>query len=242
MRIVIVSAPRSGNHWIECLLGTIYELNRMGGRDKPGATRPQAVRQWVRIGGFPDGSYFHLHCQFSRKVCNIFEAVPAHLVTVVRDPYDAFVSRYYWTQNRMPSNREHSARRPRHRMVGKALDDPEVLAFLADPKGFGTHLSTANSWLHSGRAIVVRYEDLHQCPVEALTRVTDQIAPVDPDRIAAAIEACRAENMRQKSAMMAWNVRVAKVGDSRERLTEAHLAIFREQYADLIRSLGYEVR
>ena len=35
--------------------------------------------------------------------------------------------------------------------------------------------------------------------------------------------------MRQKSAMMAWNVRVAKVGDSRERLSEAHLAIFREQ-------------
>jgi predicted PolB exonuclease-like 3'-5' exonuclease len=48
--------------------------------------------------------------------------------------------------------------------------------------------------------------------------------------------------MRQKSAMMAWNVRAAKVGDSRERLTEAHLAIFRERYADLIRSLGYEVR
>jgi hypothetical protein len=242
MRIVIVSAPRSGNHWIECLLGTIYELHRMGGRDKPEATRPQAVRQWLRNGGFPDGSHFHLHCRFSRKVCNIFEAVPAHLVTVVRDPYDVFVSYYYWTQQRVLMHREHGARRPRHRMVGRPLDDPEVLAFLADPKGFRTNLTTANSWLHSGRAIVVRYEDLHQCPIEALTRVTDQIAPVEPDRIVAAIEACRAENMRQKSAMMAWNVRVAKVGDSRERLSEAHLAIFRENHADLIRSLGYEVR
>jgi Sulfotransferase domain len=242
MRIMVVSPPRSGNHWIECLLGTIYELHRMGGRAKPEATRPQAVRAWARAGGFSDGSIFHLHCRFNRKVCNIFEAVPAHIVTVVRDPYDVFVSYYYWTQQRVLMHREHGARRPRHRMVGKALDDPEVLAFLADPKGFGSHLTRAKEWLHSGRAIVVRYEDLHQCPVEALTRVTDQIAPVDPDRIAAAIEACRAENMRQKSAMMAWNVRVAKVGDSRERLTEAHLAIFRENYADLIRSLGYEVR
>ena len=34
----------------------------------------------------------------------------------------------------------------------------------------------------------------------------------------------------------------AKVGDSRDRLTEAHLAIFRERYADQIHSLGYEVR
>ena len=66
-------------------------------------------------------------------------------------------------------------------MVGKPLDDPAVLAFLADPKGFGGHHTAANEWLHSGRAIAVRYEDLHHEPVEALTRVTDQIAPVDRD-------------------------------------------------------------
>ena len=41
---------------------------------------------------------------------------------------------------------------------------------------------------------------------------------------------------------MAWHVRTAKVGDSVEKLTEAQLAIFRERHADLIRSLGYEVR
>ena len=36
--------------------------------------------------------------------------------------------------------------------------------------------------------------------------------------------------------------RTAKVGDSREKLTEEHLAVFREKYADMIRALGYEVR
>jgi hypothetical protein len=83
---------------------------------------------------------------------------------------------------------------------------------------------------------------LHHQPVAALTRVTEKMAPVEVGQIEVAIEACRAENMRQKSAVMAWNVRAAKVGDSRQRLTEAHLAIFRERYADQIRSLGYEVR
>ena len=242
MRIMVVSSPRSGNHWIECLLGTIYELKRKGGSKKPDATTLMAVRRWVLAGGFRDGWIMHMHRGFRARFCDVMDAVPAHLVTVVRDPYDVFVSYYYWTQQRVLMHREHGTRRQRHRMVGKPLDDPEVLAFLADPKGFRTNLTTANSWLHSGRAIPVRYEDLHQCPVEALTRVTEQIAPVEPERIVAAIEACRAENMRQRSAMMAWNVRVAKVGDSRERLTEAHLAIFRENYADLIRSLGYEVR
>src|SRR5688500_2844596 len=140
-------------------------------------------------------------------------------------------------------------------MVGKPLDNPAVLAFLADPQGFGSHLTDARGWLHSGRASVVRYEELHQCPVAALTRLTDQIAPVERGRIEAAIEACRAENVRQKSALwagtrqatrrlrrLASNVRMAKVGDSRERLTQAPLAIFRQRYAELIRSVGYGVR
>ena len=231
MRILVASPPRSGNHWVECLLGTIYGLTSVGGAKKPDTA-----------GGFRDGVILHMHRRFTPRFCDVIEAVPAHLVTVVRDPYDAFVSRYYWTQQRIPTDRERAERRPRHSMVGKPLDDPDVLAFLADPQGFGTHLSSANEWLHSGRAIPVRYEELHHAPDEALTRVTEQIAPVEPGKIATAIEACRAENMRQKSAMMAWNVRAATVGDSRERLTEAHLAIFRECYADQIRSLGYEVR
>jgi hypothetical protein len=242
MRIVVVSPPRSGNHWIECLLGEIYGLTRLGGRRKPDATNPGAFREWAQRGGFPDDSLFHLHCRYRPEFCDAIESTPARVVTIVRDPYDAFVSRYYWTQKRMPSDREKAERRPRQRMVGKPLDDPEVLAFLADPNGFGSHLTTANDWLHSGRAVAVRYEDLHRDPVTTLTRATDCLAPTERGRIEAAIETCSAENMRARSQNMSWNVRVAKVGDSRERLGEAHLAIFRERYADLVRSLGYEVR
>lgn len=242
MRIVVVSPPRSGNHWIECLLGTIYGLQLLTGVDKPDGTKPKLFREWARRGGFPDGSIFHLHCRYKSKLADEIEAVPAKIVTIVRDPYDAFVSRYFWTQERKPNDQERAERRPRQRMVGKPLDDPEVLAFLADPNGFGGHLRTALGWLHSGRAIVVRYEELHHDPVAALTRVTEQIAPAEQAQIEQAIETCRAENMRQKSEKMAWNVRVAKVGDSKERLRDEHLVIFRERYADLITSLGYDVR
>jgi hypothetical protein len=37
-------------------------------------------------------------------------------------------------------------------------------------------------------------------------------------------------------------VRVARVGDSREKLGPAHLELFRDRYGDIIRELGYEVR
>ncbi|MDQ3226525.1 MAG: sulfotransferase domain-containing protein [Chloroflexota bacterium] len=242
MRIVVVSPPRSGNHWIECLLSTIYGLTRMGGEEKPDATTPGVFREWARGGGFPDNSLFHLHCRYRPKIADAIEATPALILTMVRNPYDAFVSRYFWTQQRMPPDREKAEARPRQRMVGKPLDDPDVLAFLADPHGFGSHLTTADAWLHSGRALVVRYEDLHRDPVTALTRATDAIEPVPPDRTDAAIEACTAENLRHQTGWKARSIRVAKVGDSTQRLAEAHLAIFRDQYADLIRSLGYEVR
>jgi hypothetical protein len=189
VRILVVSPPRSGIHWVECLLGTTYELKSVGDSKKPEATTRQAVRAWVQGGGFHDGWIVHMHRGFSSGFCDAIEAAPAHLVTVVRDPYDAFVSRYYWTQRRRPANQEKAERRPRQGMVGKPLDDPAVLAYVADPKGFGSHLIAANEWLHSGRAIVVRYEDLHHQPVAALTQVTAQIAPVERRRIEAAIEA-----------------------------------------------------
>jgi hypothetical protein len=242
MRIVVVSSPRSGNHWIECLLGTVYDLQLLTGADKPDGTKPKLFREWARRGGFPDESVFHLHCRYTSKLADEIEAVPAKIVTIVRDPYDAFVSLYYWAQRKVASNQERAERRPRQRMVGKPLDDPEVLAFLADPNGFGGHPRMAHAWLQSGRAIVVRYEDLHNDPVAAITCVTEQIAAVDRERIEQAIEACKAENMRQWEETKPWTVRVAKVGDSKERLRDEHLIIFRERYADLIKSLGYDVR
>jgi hypothetical protein len=100
----------------------------------------------------------------------------------------------------------------------------------------------AHDWLHGGQALVVRYEDLKRDPVSALGALTDRIAPVSPDRIERAVEACSADKMRQMSASMAKHVRTATVGDSRNHLTEEHLALFRERYAEMIRGLGYEVR
>src|SRR5215210_321964 len=187
MRIVVVSPPRSGNHWIECLLGRIYGLQLLTRADKPDETNPKGFREWAGRGGFPDGSLFHLHCRYTSKLADEIEAVPAKIVTIVRDPYDAFVSYYFWTQQRMSVDPERDKRRPRQRMVGKQLGDPDVLAFLADPKGFASNITTAHEWLHSGRAIVVRYEELHHDPVAALTRVTEQITAVDRERIEQAI-------------------------------------------------------
>ncbi|MDQ3780703.1 MAG: sulfotransferase domain-containing protein [Chloroflexota bacterium] len=239
MRIVIVSSPKSGNHWIKCLMGQIYQLNWLGGDVKPLGS-PAELTRLIARGGFPDDSIFHQHSRFSKGLADTLEATPARIVTIVRDPYDVFVSLFAWVQNRVANEGQTRRTRPRDILIGKPIDHPDVLNYLTHD--FGDNIARANDWLHSGRAVVVRYEALHQDPVAELTRATEQITPISPERITDAIEACRVENMRQMNEKFTWHIRTAKVGDSKEKLSAEHLAIFRDRYSDAIRSLGYEVR
>ncbi len=243
MRIVISSPPKMGNKWIKCLLSRIYDLKWINGSESPD-TKIEEFSRFVSEGRFPDNTIFHQHCRFKLKLCDVIDEVPAHLVTIVRDPYDAFVSMYHWIQTRTDYDRQRGRvrpkERPRNAMVGKPIDDPVILDYLAD--GYGDQIRRGNEWVHSGRAIVVRYEELHRDSMGELTRITNLIEPVDPARIEVAIEACSADNMRKMSKRMSQHVRTATVGDSKGKLSEPHLKIFRERYGDLVSSLGYEVR
>jgi hypothetical protein len=198
------------------------------------------VHAWVERGGFPDNSICFQHCRFSDRLCDALELAPAHLVTIIRDPYDVFISYYHWVQERVA--RAHGRKRSHKRNVlaGRPLNDPVVLAYIAEK--FGSNITHANNWLHSGRAVVVRYEGLHDDPVAELTRAADQLQPVAQESIETAIEACRSENMRQMKPKFAWQIRAATVGDSRQHLDETALAVFCEHHRDSICSLGYDVR
>ncbi len=237
MRIVIAGPPKAGNVWLKCILGTIYDLKALGPQAVPERPRLDLFKEWIAGGGFADGTIFHQHYDYSDELAEAMRAVPAHIVTIVRDPYDVFVSSYFTLQQYQDGD---GRRGKRDQLKGKPLDHPDVLAYL-QRGGFRNNMLKANQWMHSGHAAVVRYEELHGDPVGALRRLTAGIAPVPDERIEQAVEACSAENMR-KSNRTSKHVRAAKVGDSKERLTEEHLAIFRDQHADLIRSLGYEVR
>jgi hypothetical protein len=243
MRIVITSPPKMGNKWLKCLLGSVYGLDWLLGDDTP-ETNPARFEAWVARGNFADNTIFHQHCRYTSKLCDVVEAIPAHLVTIVRDPYDSFVSMYYWLQTRSSYDKERgkvrSKVRPKDQIIDKPIDDPTVLDFLATT--YGENLRRANDWVHSGRAVVARYESLHADQFGELTRIAGEVAPANPTAIEAATEACSADKMRAMSKKMATHIRSATVGDSKQRLGEPHYEIFRRQYADLVRSLGYEVR
>jgi hypothetical protein len=239
MRILIAGPPKTGNMWLKCLLAELYGLHWLPPKDQPAAPTPAAFLAWAARGGFPDGAIFHQHYDFSAELCDAADAIPAHLVTIVRDPYDAFVSTHAAFQRPLvPDGR---VQRPMAVLAGKDLADPAVVAFLREG-GYRNNLVKARDWATGGRALVVRYEALHADPAGELGRLAAAIAPAPADAVARAVEACAAENMRQRSRNLASHVRVAQPGDARARLNDEHRAAFREAYGDLIRGLGYEVR
>lgn len=239
MRIIIAGPPKAGNVWLKCILGHIYDLRPLTNRETPKRPQLHLFQEWVAAGSFPDGTIFHQHYDYREELADLIESIPAHTVTIIRDPYDGFVSSYFTIQQHKDDGLR-SGRRT-DVMVGKSLSDPAVLEYLRNG-GFRNNMRRAKEWMESGRTHVVRYERLHANAIEELRAVTDRIDAVPDERISAAMDACSADNMRKMGGEKSKHVRAAKVGDSREKLNAEHLTIFRDKYADMIRALGYEVR
>jgi hypothetical protein len=144
MRIVIAGPPKTGNVWLKCLLASIYELRALGPLRSPEAPTLESFRWWVAQGLFHDGTVFHQHYDFSHELADVIAAVPAYTVTILRDPYDAFVSSFYTNQKHVDS--EVPKRRTRRKasiLMGKEIDHPDVLSWLRGG-GFRNHLLKAS--------------------------------------------------------------------------------------------------
>ncbi len=96
-------------------------------------------------------------------------------------------------------------------------------------------------WLKSGKALVLRYEDLHANPLSSVRAITDRIDPVPDSRIEAALTACRASQLRKRGGWLKEHIRVAGPGDWKTHLQPVHLEQFRKHHCGLIKSLGYGV-
>jgi hypothetical protein len=266
VRIVIAGPPKTGNMWLKCLLGRAYGLRWLRPFETPERADLESLRPWLAENRFPDDTIYHKHYDFSPAIADALDAVPAHIVTIVRDPYDAFVSTYYTLQQHAAEDNQKG--RKFTEIMGKPLDHPDVVDFLRQG-GYRNNLLKARDWATSGRAIVLRYEDLIRDPLAELRRTASVLElhespPSNPspgstgrvhfekrdrggwdltdDTLETAIDYCRADRMRARTKGGAKHVRTATVGDSKKRLTPAHLDAFRVAYADLVEELGYQVR
>lgn len=236
MRIAIIGPPKAGNWWIKQMLATTYDLRVISGSTVP--ARGADFVDWVEGDGWRDGTIFHHHYGYDPAITRAAAAIGAPIVTPIRDPYDGFVSFYHAIQ-RAP-DRFTGTGTVQEGLIGKPIDHPDVLAALRDH--YGHHLSVGAGWIASGQSLIVRYEAMQRDTFAEMKRLTEQIAPVAEATIREAIAASTPNAMRAQSEFLARHVRSATIGDSRNQLSESHLAIFRDQHADLVRQLGYDVR
>lgn len=225
--------------WLKCLLGRAYGLRWLRPFETPRRADSESLREWLATSSFPDNSIFHQHYDYSPEIVALLQAVPAKLVTIVRDPYDAFVSTYYTMQ--LHAELENQKGRKLTELMGKPLDDPEIISFLRQG-GYENNLRKGRDWVVSGDAIVFRYEDLIADPLHALCSASPRIGPIDPEQFEVAIDYCTADRMRERTKGGKKHVRSATVGDSKKKLNQDHYDAFREAYGDLIRDLGYPIR
>lgn len=240
MRILIAGPPKTGNMWLKCLLSRIYGLDWLKAGETPDRPDAAAFVAWADTGAFRDESIFHQHYYYSPELADTAERLPASLVSIIRDPYDAFVSTYFTMQQHAAEGNVKN--RKRETLLGKDLHGEDVLRMLREG-GYVNNLIKANDWLRGGRAVILRYEELHRDPVGTLTAVAARLGPASDEQIEAAVRYCSADAMRQRGKGEARHVRTATVGDSHNHLTDDHLAIFRDEpYAPLVEALGYRVR
>lgn len=201
----------------------------------------ESLVEHLEKGWFKDQAIFHQHYYPTNSLSQLVQREKIQLVTTVRNPYDTFVSLYFYIQN-FPElfGPEHNL----HTLVGKPIDAPAVLAFIGDKDstvGFGYHVKMATRWLEMKETIIISYLNLRQHTFQELLRVTRQIAPANWVKINLAIYHCSADKMRKQAKVFEKHIRKATVNDYRNHLTEVHYTLFRAKYGDEIQKLGYTV-
>src|SRR5215211_4144185 len=108
---MIAGPPKAGNVWLKCLLGHIYELRPLTKHETPKRPLFHHLKAWVEGDNFPDGTIFHQHYDYREELVDLIDAIPAHTVTIIRDPYDGFVSSYFTIQQHKDDGFRNNIRR-----------------------------------------------------------------------------------------------------------------------------------
>jgi hypothetical protein len=235
LRILVAGQPKTGNVWIRKILSELYALHDLN--ELPGQipdTAPQLAK-FVEEGRFLGNAIFQQHFWPNAQLLNICRNLDCSIVTILRNPYDAFVSFYHFVNNEPERFRDS----PSGVLIDKPLEHPDVVDFIATP--YRRHLRLSIVWMRSGRALLLRYEELKANPMASVRYLANTLPARNDDEIQAALKRCTPESLRAKGSWLARHVRSASVGEGRSMLGPANKRAFRDHHGALIRALGYEV-
>ena len=233
--------PKTGNVWLEKLLSLAFDLEWI--RQAPSYDfwsrhDLSGLEAFIAEGGFRPSSICHQHFWPSEALFSIARNHGIALVTTLRDPYDQFVSWYFYIQNF--ADAFIASGDPGCRAIGKAIDHDDVLELLAGE--FGSLLDHGIAWLEAGRSLIVRYEALHGDPATVLADACAHLNMPFATTVERAIEGAQADVMRREGADLKRHIWSGRSGASQTHLSAKHLQLFRDRHASRVARLGYSVR
>jgi LPS sulfotransferase NodH len=177
MRILLACQAATGGAALRKALASLYSLEDLNAASKAAPGNAHDIADALRSGQIPEDSILQTSCLPKPELLTAARDAGCHIITTIRNPYDAFAA-FYRHVNLRPKT--FLATRAAV-LIGKPSGDHDVLQFIR--KSYGHQLRTATSWLNCPQAIAVRYEALYADSIQALATITRIIHTVPSNKI-----------------------------------------------------------
>lgn len=234
--VFVVSYPKSGNTWTRFLIGNLL-------RPEDPVTFANVEQRVPDIYKNTDRKLWRMPASRVLKSHEYLDPRYGNVVFVVRDPRDVALSYYHHHVRKRRIEEDY----PLERYVSRFVS--------GDLNVFGSWGENVGGWLgarkEDARFLLLRYEDMLQCPAHELGRVAAFLSVrADEERLARAVESSSAERMRELERTESWKaakksredrafVRSATAGGWRTGLPEGSAAAIEEAWGPLMQELGY---
>jgi hypothetical protein len=175
LKIIILSAPKTGNTWLRWLLHEAYRI--------PLVELPE---EWAPgcADNLPSRFVTHQHLFPNESLVRWLVENRAIALTTIRHPADTFLSYFHFVKWHS------SGSDPSAEMLKQDGDRPGKNALKFIKHSFPQSYVISLVWAKLG-SYVVRYEDLLADPLSQLRKVTSKIAPLNEYRLKTAVVLCR---------------------------------------------------
>ncbi len=233
LKIIVVGTPKTGNTWVKHLLADVYDLPLV--ELKPEFDQAEAEAAGPRWVG-------HQHYLPKQRLLDWGAANNVAFVSVVRHPGDVLISLWHHMRQR---------RSQKSPDFGSLTQDASILSQGSKVAGehtetfversFHLYLNISITWLDQPGTVTVRYEDLWNRPVTALTDLTDSILPMPSARLQLALCGCELGLMQSLLDPEKTLIRQGGVGGWRVALSPRlkNALITLDPYPAQFEALGY---
>lgn len=231
VRLAIVSTPRTGTNWLQCLLGRLCAVTSLS------PVNPRNVA-WRSL---PAECVLILHWRPTPDLMALLQAERFRVVTLARHPFDVLLSILHFALREATDGWLEGEGGGEQSILGQSPTSAAFLEYATGPRAAAL-LDVSAAWWQEPECVKVRYEDLIHDTSATLHRVVEALNLPCRQPIADAVACAALPQMRRRSAERAHHFWQGKPNLWRELLPVAVVEALAEAHADSLARLDYACR